>query len=335
MVASCSAFSAAARCSAAATSMSCALVGFTAGGAGRGGPGTGPRPPPPPEPPDPPPACGWGRFGGAKGLAAGDGVGRGAAGAGADGADGAGAGAAEGAEAEPPPFSKLARSRRATGASTVLDADFTYSPSSCSFASTVLLSTPSSFASSCTRALPATTLLTSRPGGKFRSDLTRALEAWSSQGLHRVLMSVVLPCVSRVGLRAPTTGGSGHCVCSGSVTVAEATASASGPVSTTPVRRRARPKARRRSASARQAGSGCRCAPRPGRLRVGSGTALNWSGPDSIATNRSNSEDDARFRHPIQVRTGEAGVAGMPAGGVRRTVKKSTLHFRRVPRPVR
>jgi hypothetical protein len=164
MAASWSAFSAAARCSAAATSMSCALVGLTTG-AGRGGPGRGPGPPPEP-PPGPPPAGGCGRFGGAKGLAAGTaGFGRGAEGTGAaEGADDAGAGEAEGAGADPPD-SKLARSRRATGASTVLDADFTYSPSSCSFASTVLLSTPSSFASSCTRALPATELLTSRPGG--------------------------------------------------------------------------------------------------------------------------------------------------------------------------
>jgi hypothetical protein len=79
----------------------------------------------------------------------------------------------------------------------------------------------------------------------------------------------------------PTFGGSDHCVCSGSVTAAlcpdtaVATASTSGPASKTPVTRRARPKARRRSASARQAGSGCRCAPRPDRLRAGSGTALN------------------------------------------------------------
>ena len=66
-----------------------------------------------------------------------------AAGADATGAAATGAGAAGAA-----PDSKDARSRRATGASTVLDADFTYSPSSCSFARTVLLSTPSSFASS-------------------------------------------------------------------------------------------------------------------------------------------------------------------------------------------
>jgi hypothetical protein len=54
---------------------------------------------------------------------------------------------------------------RATGASTVDDALLTNSPISLSFARTTLLSTPSSFASSCTRALPATGLLILRPGG--------------------------------------------------------------------------------------------------------------------------------------------------------------------------
>ncbi len=49
------------------------------------------------------------------------------------------------------------RSRRATGASTVDDADLTNSPCSFSRASTSLLLTPSSLANSCTRALPATT----------------------------------------------------------------------------------------------------------------------------------------------------------------------------------
>jgi hypothetical protein len=85
------------------------------------------------------------------------GVGRAVVGAlGAAGAD-AGAGA-------PLPFdaSRAPRSRRATGASTVLEADLTNSPISLSLARTVLLSTPSSLASSCTRALPGTALLTSR-----------------------------------------------------------------------------------------------------------------------------------------------------------------------------
>ncbi len=55
---------------------------------------------------------------------------------------------------EPPNDS---RRRRATGASTVDDADFTNSPCSLSRARTSLLVTPSSLANSCTRALPATT----------------------------------------------------------------------------------------------------------------------------------------------------------------------------------
>lgn len=49
------------------------------------------------------------------------------------------------------------RSRRATGASTVDDADLTNSPCSLSRARTSLLVTPSSLANSCTRALPAAT----------------------------------------------------------------------------------------------------------------------------------------------------------------------------------
>src|SRR5437899_10925864 len=70
-------------------------------------------------------------------------------------AAGAGAFGPLGAEG-PPPSANASLSRRATGASTVLDADLTNSPISLSLASTFLLSTPSSLASSCTRALPAT-----------------------------------------------------------------------------------------------------------------------------------------------------------------------------------
>ena len=95
---------------------------------------------------------------------------RGAAG-GSGGAEGLGAGAFSGAAAlagEPFPsaltFSGAgfappndSRSRRATGASTVEDADLTNSPCSLSRARTSLLVTPSSLANSCTRALPATT----------------------------------------------------------------------------------------------------------------------------------------------------------------------------------
>lgn len=116
--------------------------------------------------------------------AAGPGVGDGGAGGGAAGAAGVAAGAAgvvaagAGAAAVlagvafalvadlalaplpacaalPPP--KDSRNRRATGASTVDEADLTNSPCSLSRASTSLLVTPSSLANSCTRALPATT----------------------------------------------------------------------------------------------------------------------------------------------------------------------------------
>jgi len=158
--ASCSAFSAAARASAAATSMSWALAGLATGAADCGAPGTGP--------------LGFGPGAGAAGRRGGIGLAetRGAPGvgvvvgvgfeAGVDaGADGAAAGAGAPADA-----TNALRSRRATGASTVLDADFTNSPISFSLARTVLLSTPSSFASSCTRALPATALLTPRSCGQ-------------------------------------------------------------------------------------------------------------------------------------------------------------------------
>ena len=46
--------------------------------------------------------------------------------------------------------------------STVEDGDFTYSPRSCNLLRTCLLLMPSSLASSCTRALPATALLCTR-----------------------------------------------------------------------------------------------------------------------------------------------------------------------------
>jgi hypothetical protein len=85
----------------------------------------------------------------------------------------------------PPPNDS--RSRRATGASTVDEADLTNSPCSLSRARTSLLVTPSSFANSCTRALPATTspsleataVVGRRPGFSY--------DTWSS-GLHGVLI---------------------------------------------------------------------------------------------------------------------------------------------------
>jgi hypothetical protein len=74
------------------------------------------------------------------------------------------------APSAPDPPAMASRSLRATGASTVEDGDLTYSPRSCNLLRTCLLVTPSSFASSCTRALPATgLLLITRPGGASRS----------------------------------------------------------------------------------------------------------------------------------------------------------------------
>jgi hypothetical protein len=91
------------------------------------------------------------------------GAGAGAAGAGAVAmaATGSGAGAAffAGARRGAGEAGNASRTRRATGASTVDDALLTNSPSSPSLLNTSLLVTPSSLASSCTRALPATGLL--------------------------------------------------------------------------------------------------------------------------------------------------------------------------------
>jgi hypothetical protein len=152
------------------------MPGFGAG-PGRGPPGVGP---------------GWAGLG-AGALAAGA-DGRGGAGVGAGGAGGAGGADCAGATgvalgalaawavATPPPLDTApafdaalalaadplpvaaalpppndSRNRRATGASTVDEADLTNSPCSLSRARTSLLVTPSSLANSCTRALPATT----------------------------------------------------------------------------------------------------------------------------------------------------------------------------------
>lgn len=167
--ASCCFFSASALAWVAATSMSWALAGLVAG---VGGPGTGrflagaf--------------CCGFftggaglpiGAFGLGPGLAVTPGCFAGA---------GATASAAfSGLEPEDP-AANSSRNRRATGASTVLDADLTNSPISLSLASTILLVTPNSLASSCTRALPATALLISRSCGHRPADLNYALDAWS------------------------------------------------------------------------------------------------------------------------------------------------------------
>ncbi len=201
--------------------------------------------------------------------------------------DGAGEAGALGAD----PATIAPLRRRATGASTVLDADLTNSPISLSLASTTLLSTPSSLASSCTRAFPATALLTPRScghGPHRPHSCTRSLVISGTSSCAHVGRP---PCWSGRGVAPPPV------VPCGAETARMC--SASGAVSRTPVNRSARPKARRRSASAKQAGSRCRCAPRPGSLRGGSGRSS-----EPTMTNRRTSDADARCRQPTHVRTG-------------------------------
>jgi hypothetical protein len=125
---------------------------------------------------------------GAAGFAAGGASGAAGVAAALAGADffaGAFAGAASAGFAPP----NASRSRRATGASTVDEADLTNSPCSLSRARTSLLVTPSSFANSCTRALPATTSPSLEATAVGRPRLGFSYDALSSPGLHGVLMS--------------------------------------------------------------------------------------------------------------------------------------------------
>jgi hypothetical protein len=233
--------------------------------------------------------------------AAGAGAAASTAGAGTGAGAGAGAGAAffAGAFLPAPALfgcagGKASRSLRATGASTVDDALFTNSPRSLSFARTSLLVTPSSLASSCTRALPATGLL--RRTGRASRSIPARRGWYSSLALHRVPIALLLPAEGA------------YLCCAADCS---ATYSRTGAGSSAPTTRRARANARRRSASATHRGSRCSQAPRPGARRRGSGTTSTHSGlpvsvPDGAGatTTRSNSAAADRFRHPMHVRTG-------------------------------
>jgi hypothetical protein len=150
----------------------------------------------------------------------------------------------------PPPNDS--RNRRATGASTVDDADFTNSPCSLSRARTSLLVTPSSLANSCTRALPATT----SPVYEATAVVGRASGLAMTHG-HRDF--TVCSCSSLPVLLAGGSGASRDSTCS-------ITADTSG----APAIRNARANARRRIASCAHFGRGCSHAPRPERLPAGS-----------------------------------------------------------------
>lgn len=268
------------------------------------------------------PGVGAGRAGGAAGVAGGAAAAAGGAtGVVAAGAAGLGAGAFAGsvgarvlvaaaagepfpsaltfsAAGLPPP--KDSRSRRATGASTVEDADLTNSPCSLSRARTSLLVTPSSLANSCTRALPATTSPSLEASAVVGAAPRVSYDAWSS-GLHGVLMffaTCLLP------------GGAGT-----SALLTALTCSTTADTSGEPVIRSARPKARRRIAASRHCGVGCSQAPRPGSFLARS--TVTPTGPFPVpstlpsATTRSSSTASSRFRHPTQVRTGPTGSSGL------------------------
>jgi len=187
--------------------------------AGLGAPGTGPG-----RGPGVAPGVGAGRAGAAGGAAgagaagggvaatAGAGAGAGAgstgaAGLGACGRSGTGRVGAAGLAGEPLPslltFCAAAgfappndsRNLRATGASTVEDADLTNSPCSLSRASTSLLVTPSSLANSCTRALPATTSPSLEASAVVGAAPWVSYDTWSS-GLHGVLIFLATCSVS-------------------------------------------------------------------------------------------------------------------------------------------
>ena len=177
--------------------------------AGLGAPGAGPG-----LGPGVAPGVGAGAAGGAAaaagGAAAGSAGAAGAAGAAGLGAAGfAGAFGAAALAGEPLPSLLTlsaagfappndSRSRRATGASTVEDADLTNSPCSLSRARTSLLVTPSSLANSCTRALPATTSPSLEASAVVGAAPRVSYDAWSS-GLHGVLMFFATCSLNRGG----------------------------------------------------------------------------------------------------------------------------------------
>jgi hypothetical protein len=183
----------------------------------------------------------------------------------------------------PPPNDS--RNRRATGASTVDDADLTNSPCSFSRARTSLLVTPSSLANSCTRALPATT------SPVYEATVVGRASGLAMTHCHRdftVCSCSVLPVLLPGRSGAPRTS-----MCS---TTAD--------VSSEPAMRSALVRARRRIACCTHCGTGCSHAPRPGRLLAVSTITAKLPFPVDTTTTRSSSTASSRFRHPTHVRTG-------------------------------
>ncbi len=199
--------------------------------------------------------------------------------AGADAGAGAGAGASAG---------KASRRRRTTGASTVEEADFTNSPSSLSLASTVLLSTPSSLASSWTRNFATNSPVSVRSGTGTDHQMCWQLIAGYSSGAHQ-LPTLFLG----HGLHGP--------VCVAAISWPATSSSENRP-------RRARSHARRRRAFSRQSLLGCSHAPRPG---IAARVSTTTRSPR--ATRRTRFDLESRSWHPTQVRTGGTGAASSVA----------------------
>jgi hypothetical protein len=198
---------------------------------------------------------------------------------------------------------KDSRSRRATGASTVDDADLTNSPCSFSRARTSLLVTPSSLANSCTRALPATTspvyeaTVVGRASGLAMTHCHRDFTVCSCS-----LLPVLLP------------GESSTLMCSTSADVSGGRAMRSALV-----------KARRRIACCAHCREGCSHAPRPGRLLAVSTITAYSPFPVGTATTRSSSTANSRFRHPTHVRTGPSVLLCAKAEGSRWITAQSSV----------
>lgn len=145
------------------------------------------------------------------------------------------------------------RSRRATGASTVDDADFTNSPMSCSLARTSLLVTPSSLASSWTRTFDTTLLSWSGQGAPDRQCMRHTFIVARSWGVHPRTPG---PFDRRP---SPVTCGSGGCPSrSFLVPFSCSTAARRRLRSNGPSTRSARPRALARSARSRHCWEGCR-----------------------------------------------------------------------------
>ncbi len=201
---------------------------------------------------------------------------------------GAGAAAASALGAGLPP-PKDSRRRRATGASTVEDADFTNSPCSLRRARTSLLVTPSSLANSCTRAFATTspvyeaTAVVGRASGLAMTHGHRDFTVCSCSSLP-VLLPGAVSGPSNPSKHSSTPDTSGE-----------------------PLIRSARTNARLRIAACRHSDAGCNHAPRPGWLPARSIITAPLPFSVDTATTRSNSTVNARFRHPTHVRTGPSG----------------------------